>query len=984
MNSVCCNETHMKLLSLTIMICVFAVSRPGYTQADPSIEWKLMKLPHFDLVFDARHQELANAYAPRLESHIGVLKKYFQSFPSKILIVLNDKTDSVNGYATPMPYAHMVIFPVLPGSMDSISVYGDWFHELSLHEYTHILQFEPRSGVFKILNQIFGNWVTPNALLPRWWLEGLAVDLETRESSHGRMRSPWTDGALRSYVVENTLDKVDMGEINETSIPTWPFGARPYLFGALLWSEMASRKIETIGELNERYGGRIPFIIETPVREKFDQTYTELFEDAKTGLQHRVQTQMIRLKMINTTDRAPLKTKFIEAYTPVISPDNKKMIFLGRDDTTRRTINILIRPDAAVNFDESQLFSDVKDKTIETVTDSSPIPDAPGGGSVSRYSWFPDSMSFVYDKIEEVDRFSERSELYIYSLETKKGKKLSTAMRAREPTVSPDGKQLAYVKISAGATGLAVWNLESKTETILHTGQLQERISYPVYLDQNKIAFISRYQGTDSVNIYDLQNKSLQKLNSEFTQINFLVFANQKLYFVSWKNGVANIYEGKIDFQKNRITDVKPKSHSLTGLGSFGVESTETGGVYASLMTSTGFKIAKIENQDSARLPNALPVVEPLYADRYPLQSHKFEPVDTSQVSDYNSFSYLFPRYWFPSIGTSTTGNTYYGFTTGSFDPLQKQVYSLLALFEPKPQEWSFILAYQNNFFKPRIDFNIFDIKTIPILTNINSRWQKSSLDIMWQLNPISTELFFGPNYTYFKRRNEDSSAIDYYTEVTQSGPGLTLSYADYSQAGSQISPESGQAALLRWNKYLESDYRENFDYFFLHLQKYFSKWLPKRHVIYLQARGQWIDNKLVGLSNYVTTVGDFRYANSMNPFYVMRGYPPGYFIGRNLLNYNVEYRFPIMNIYRTSGTSPIFLKRFHGAVVTDGINVEGFIENLGTPVTRDTSYHSAGLEFKTDLTLWYHMPLTYTAGVYWSLSKPKNEQTVMFSLQSQ
>jgi hypothetical protein len=121
-----------------------------------------------------------------------------------------------------------------------------------------------------------------------------------------------------------------------------------------------------------------------------------------------------------------------------------------------------------------------------------------------------------------------------------------------------------------------------------------------------------------------------------------------------------------------------------------------------------------------------------------------------------------------------------------------------------------------------------------------------------------------------------------------------------------------------------------------------------------------------------------------MNPFYVMRGYPPGYFIGRNLLNYNVEYRFPIMNIYRTSGTSPIFLKRFHGAVVTDGINVEGFIENLGTPVTRDTSYHSAGLEFKTDLTLWYHMPLTYTAGVYWSLSKPKNEQTVMFSLQSQ
>jgi hypothetical protein len=278
----------------------------------------------------------------------------------------------------------------------------------------------------------------------------------------------------------------------------------------------------------------------------------------------------------------------------------------------------------------------------------------------------------------------------------------------------------------------------------------------------------------------------------------------------------------------------------------------------------------------------------------------------------------------------------------------------------------------------------LLDIKTVPILTNINSRWQKSSLDIVYQIPAISTELFVGPNYTYFKRRNQDNSAIDFYNEVTQSGPGLTLSYTDYSQAGSQISPESGQGVLLRWNKFLESEYRENFDYFFIQFQKYFSKWLPKHHVIYLQGRGQWIDNKLVGLSNYVTTVGDFRYSSAMNPFYVMRGYDSGYFVGRNLLNYNFEYRFPIKNLYRTSGTSPIFLKRFHGAVVTDGIHLDGFIQNLGEPTVKERSYHSAGLEFKTDLTLWYHMPLTYTVGLYWTLSKPVNEQVTMFTLQSQ
>ncbi len=87
---------------------------------------------------------------------------------------------------------------MLPTSFDSLDEFGDWALEMMIHEYTHILNMYPAHGIYVPFKWVFGTVVRPNAILPRWWLEGLAVNLESRLTSHGRLKSTETAAAARA------------------------------------------------------------------------------------------------------------------------------------------------------------------------------------------------------------------------------------------------------------------------------------------------------------------------------------------------------------------------------------------------------------------------------------------------------------------------------------------------------------------------------------------------------------------------------------------------------------------------------------------------------------------------------------------------------------------------------------------------------------------------------------------------------------------
>ncbi|RYZ75384.1 MAG: hypothetical protein EOP05_07990, partial [Proteobacteria bacterium] len=243
---------------------------------DPKVKWSMIETPHFTVIYDSRQQSLGRLYAAQAEQAFALVAPAFGVWPKKTVLIVDDGTDLSNGSAMAWPYPTITAYPVLPLSGDVVGEYGDWGLELLTHEYTHILNFEPATGIFKPLRWVFGSIVRPNALLPRWYSEGLAVEMETRTSKFGRLRSASFLSIARAMVEEGSLRKEDIGRINE-SIPEWPGGNRPYLMGALVWDEITRRGGDKIiGELNLAYSRSLPFLIDRPLKARLGVDYATL------------------------------------------------------------------------------------------------------------------------------------------------------------------------------------------------------------------------------------------------------------------------------------------------------------------------------------------------------------------------------------------------------------------------------------------------------------------------------------------------------------------------------------------------------------------------------------------------------------------------------------------------------------------------------------------------------------------------------------
>jgi hypothetical protein len=993
------------LLRLVAAISTIFICSSVLAQVDPSIQWETMHLPHFDLIYDAKHQKLADLYADRLEDNLNYLGQEFKQLPEHVAVVLNDRTDLTNGYATAFPYRLIMIYPVLPPTLTTISDYGDWARELTMHETTHILSFESRRGIVKGLYYVFGSVMTPNLVLPRWWLEGIAVDSETRFSQHGRLRSPYQDASVRAYLVDHRWHDVPLGEINEVGIETWPQGARPYLFGSMMWSQMiADYGQKLVWDLHSRYGGRIPFLLEPSIYDATGKSYTAIYEEMLDDAEARGQSQLQTLQRGAPPPSETLRIDgALETFLPAVSPDGRKMVVITKDDSNRRAISVLTRPNLATPFqgefvrgELEQRFNDdtgtgvsiPKQERLENhlIDDLQTGGDGPPTGTIQRLSWFSDSQKVVFDRVDTPDLFHETSDLWIFDLKKRRATQLTFGERAREADVSPDMRLIAFVGLGAGQTSLKLLRYseqksERKVETLAQP-ELQVRISNPTFWSNDEILYSERSpDGTERLKLFDLRTRSSREVLVGYPDIHASRKTPQGLLFTSILNGTSNAYLSA------DLKTAKPVSDTLTYVGSADMDPVLRD-LYVTELSSRGLQTRRIAKADWEKLPAQLPKIGKLYADRYPSSSPSLSPASSlpserggtapgeggapprkePPTTAYSPWRYLWPHYWIPNFSFSPDAN-YLGLITTGNDPLSKHVYALDAGYTSNDSRngnyWNYDFQYLNQQTPAQIYLTAFDLHTWVPFTSVNYRDREQDAYALWTIPGFSSELFAGGGWTWISRNfTNDISSATY-----QNGPSLVVNYLDDLMSGRQFTPESGQSFNLKYTDFLSRG--SNLDYRLLSFkgQKYFSRWLPAHNVIMVRAQGQWMDGPAT-LPDYATTSAIQLYSNLPSPFYIMRGYPTGTFLGRSLANYDLEYRFPIAEVNRGSGTTPIFIRQFHGAVVNDGISVDGYVFDHDSQafekVNKWKTFWNTGLELKADITLGYQIPLTVYAGVYW------------------
>lgn len=1011
-------------------------------QVNPEKNWKQLSLESFDLIYDAQNQQLAEIYAQRLRALTPIYRDYWVNIPPKTVFVLNDRTDLTNGYATFLPYPLVMIFPVVPGPQDTIGEYHDWAWEISVHEYTHILEFSQRRGVVWGLSYLFGSIMTPNALMPRWSLEGAAVDHETRFSKGGRLRSKMQAGILRSLGKSGKLRTLRQAEINEFAIPTWPYGARPYLYGSVLWSDwIHSYGPAAVRDVHHNTGGRVPYLLDGAFEPVFEgRDMVEMFELTKTKMIEAADSEVAKLSVVPLTEGAKVDPEMRESLSPAVSPDGLKIAYIAKNAVLRRRVQVLVRPRADIPFDPShriQWFGKEFDQSLPT---GSPLPrldlgrghggdgdehggDGPPGGNITRISWHPSSNSFVFDQVLERNRFQESSDLWSFDIVKGKAERLTTEARAREPAWSPDGSKIAFTQIVPGRTDLAILDVDSKTIRRVYEAPPQGRVSFPVWISTSSLLFSVRHEGRENVYRIDLTTGATSPVLADQVDPQFLSVAKDRLLFTSTKNGVRNLYRADLD-----LKNVRPVTHAVSHvLASAFDESLKR--YYYTELTDEAFQLKSIDEAEADRLPAELPVVGSYWGDRYANFELPFTPapgaatttgesaslpqapkVDpsvadrtiphvaaptapqvaapaspqdanpgaaaptspatvtpaanllTANSHDYSPWGYLWPRYWLPFVAWDDRG-VYVSVQTSGSDPLAKHAYSVQAQYDSSIERGSYILGYRNQSFWPTLNFTSYDYSLQLAAAGQYSRAQLHQITASWELERYSPDWFVGVGANAAQREKFGLSSKRY-------SPILLTSYQNAFQNGEQISPESGWSGSLNLMAPHDPELNRTFAVAELAGSYYFSKWLPERHAIMIKAQGRSSDEP-ASFIEYMEQSVSYQTTNN-TPFaqYLNRGYASGTFLGRNILGVNLEYRFPLGRLDAGPDGYPIYVHRWHGAIVADGTLIDGYVyDEKSNPMiyrrAEGTGFVSYGAELRMDVNVGYHIPVQFGLGLY-------------------
>lgn len=206
------------------------------------------------------------------------------------------------------------------------------------------------------------------------------------------------------------------------------------------------------------------------------------------------------------------------------------------------------------------------------------------------------------------------------------------------------------------------------------------------------------------------------------------------------------------------------------------------------------------------------------------------------------------------------------------------------------------------------------------------------------------------------------------------------LAYSNFSQSGAQISPESGGGAYLGASNYIAQPGLLNHSQFLFGGELYLSSLLPKHHAIMVRMNAV-LTPEVIHPAYGVSTEPLVFVADSPLPQYILRGYQRGQIYGNNLIAFSAEYRLPLKDLYRGSGTDPLFLRRISGALVTDAVAADGIFQSLQSGrenITFERSFWSTGAEVKIETTIGYIIPFNLVFGYYVAFNTGQGAEGVL------
>jgi hypothetical protein len=896
---------------------------------DPHLRFRVIRTPHFSVLFHQGEDEMA--------ARLGVIAEEVHATLSRQLnveserhtrVILVDQNDDANGWATPLPFDTIEVSAAAPAPSDAIGNTDDWLRLVFTHEYTHILHLDQSRGLFAGLRRIFGRapLLFPNLFLPGWETEGLATFYETADTGFGRLRSGEFRLIVDAAARAGRMDPIDRAT---GALVDWPGANGAYAYGARFHEYLAQRFGPNVfGQLAAATAGRVPYFPGGAYKKVFGASAKELWRD------------------------------FVTAQVPTRGSDGRfqREVPTAGSEPVRVTHRGFVAAGPRWLPDGSLLYSSRSPHEFPSM--QIVHPDGRTTRLTDRYLGEQVSISngrVYFDQRELVRNVGLQADLYLVGLDGTRVDRLTRGARAADPDVSPDGRTLVHTEQEGGRSRLVLRPIEIADGDVRlgdpRTLRDDPATQYaaPHWSPDGRWLAAERRRpgGRPDVVVIDFDDGSIRwTVTADDGRVGEPEWLGATRLVVSWErpNSPFNLYEvdltGPVDARALIELPDGARSPAVSPSGDR---------IAFSGYTIDGYDIFSARMPAQPGPPSPQLKVEargPGAEARVQAPSHPA----ASGIGSYSPIGTLLPRFWMPVVETDQD-RLEVGAGTAGVDALGRHAFASTVRWADRARpDWDVSYAYDR--WRPTVVLSASDDLTVWQ----GSDYRETAIDagVLVPFNTVRRRQWvYGALHG---TREEDSSG-------TFDRRALRFAYqlGTARRYGYSVSPQDGIVAGVT-SEITRAALGSDADAATVtaDLRAYPRVGGPHRVLAvrgaFAASFGDRAGRRVLGAGGASAPGTTITFGRDV--IALARGFATDDIVGYRAAAVNVDYRFPLWNAERGIGTLPVFVRQVHAAVFVDAAHAWTRTFRLSD------ARASAGFELSSDAVLGHYLPLTITGGI--------------------
>lgn len=556
-----------------------------FDEYHPEYDWYTIKGKHCFVHYHPEAERTARITAKICDEIWEPITSLYGYEPDPINFIIKDIDDYANG-AT---YYFDNKIEIWSSSLDAdLRGSHNWLRNVISHEFTHMVHLQ---SAMKLTRQIpafylqFLNYEDkrrpdilygyPNSIIsyafatvnvPSWFAEG-AAQYQRKDFGY----EDWDthrDMVLRCYALSgNMLTWNEMGVFNKSSLGN----ESVYNSGFALTRYIAQKYGEVkLRELTKKLSKLSNFTIDSAVQEVFGISGNELYGEWSKYLKKNYSDRIADVKN-SLREGSILLNEGIGNFNTILSHDGKKLFYISSKKNDYTSLSSLYVRDLESKQDELIVY-----KVRSTL------------------SFSPDGTKIYYAKLSDDNKnFRNIHDIYYYDLNTEKEERITYGIRANNPSVSHDGKSIAFIFQKDGTTNIGIVDADGKNFRRITLYENGEQVFNPVFSnDDKRIIFDFQYSVNRDIKSVNTDGSDMKDLiASPADERNPFINSKGEIIYSSDETGIFNIYS----FSPS--TNEKRQLTNVIG-GAFMPSMDNSGNISYSGYTSEGFKIYYLNSEN--------------------------------------------------------------------------------------------------------------------------------------------------------------------------------------------------------------------------------------------------------------------------------------------------------------------------------------------------------------------------------------------------